>query len=98
MQEALNRYPNLDIRAGSVFDLVLGPPPMSHDVPRSEVKGVKLGSFPISLAVVRAHTDMLPCRLGRGHNVLASRHLHRDVPFGRDTHRFARLPVRIYND
>ncbi|EIW52602.1 glucose-inhibited division protein A subfamily [Trametes versicolor FP-101664 SS1] len=42
MQNALKHYPNLDIRAGSVFDLVLGPPPMSHDIPRSEVKGVKL--------------------------------------------------------
>ncbi|KAI0824423.1 glucose-inhibited division protein A subfamily [Trametes gibbosa] len=44
MQEALNRYPNLDIRAGSVFDLVLGPSPMVHDLPRSEVQGVKLDS------------------------------------------------------
>ncbi|KAH9851003.1 glucose-inhibited division protein A subfamily [Lenzites betulinus] len=44
MQEALNRYPNLDIRSGSVFDLVLGPPPMEHDFVRSEVKGVKLDS------------------------------------------------------
>ncbi|KAI8977779.1 glucose-inhibited division protein A subfamily [Trametes punicea] len=44
MQEALHRYPNLDIRAGSVFDLVLGPLSMSHDLPRSVVQGVKLDS------------------------------------------------------
>ncbi|KAI0631425.1 glucose-inhibited division protein A subfamily [Trametes polyzona] len=44
MQEALDRYPNLDIRAGSVFDLVLGPPPISQDFARSEVRGVKLDS------------------------------------------------------
>ncbi|CDO76826.1 hypothetical protein BN946_scf185033.g23 [Trametes cinnabarina] len=44
MQESLHRYPNLDIRAGSVFDLVLGPPSTSYDMPRSEIRGVKLDS------------------------------------------------------
>ncbi|KAI9065742.1 glucose-inhibited division protein A subfamily [Trametes sanguinea] len=44
MQEALHRYPNLDIRAGSVFDLVLSPPSTSYGLPRSEIRGVKLDS------------------------------------------------------
>ncbi|KAH9912974.1 glucose-inhibited division protein A subfamily [Epithele typhae] len=45
MQAALFNYPNLDIRAGSVFDLVLSHPTTSSsvtDFPRSEVRGVKL--------------------------------------------------------
>ncbi|KAM5545802.1 hypothetical protein V8D89_000840 [Ganoderma adspersum] len=44
MQTRLHSYPNLDIRAGSVFDLVLGQPSMSTDFPRSEVRGVTLDS------------------------------------------------------
>ncbi|KAI0654280.1 glucose-inhibited division protein A subfamily [Cubamyces menziesii] len=44
MQDALSWYPNLDIHAGSVFDLVLGPSPLSPDCSRPEVRGVKLDS------------------------------------------------------
>ncbi|KAI0773122.1 glucose-inhibited division protein A subfamily [Trametes elegans] len=44
MQETLRGYPNLDTRPGSVFDLVLGPPPISANSPRLEVRGVKLDS------------------------------------------------------
>ncbi|KAI0329454.1 glucose-inhibited division protein A subfamily [Cubamyces sp. BRFM 1775] len=44
MQDALSRYPNLDIHGGSVFDLVLGPPSLSPDSARAEVRGVKLES------------------------------------------------------
>ncbi|RPD53908.1 glucose-inhibited division protein A subfamily [Lentinus tigrinus ALCF2SS1-7] len=44
MQAALHNYPNLDIHAGSVFDLVLNQPPLSADFPRAEVRGVKLDS------------------------------------------------------
>ena len=43
MQTTLHSYPNLDIHAGSVFDLVLGQPSMSTDFPRLEVRGVTLG-------------------------------------------------------
>ena len=45
MQATLHGYTNLDIRAGSVFDLVLGQPAVSADFPRSEVRGVTLGTF-----------------------------------------------------
>ncbi|KAI0354469.1 glucose-inhibited division protein A subfamily [Trametes cingulata] len=44
MQDALRNYPNLDIRAGSVFDLVLGASSKSFPSPVSEVRGVKLDS------------------------------------------------------
>ncbi|KAI0370776.1 glucose-inhibited division protein A subfamily [Pilatotrama ljubarskyi] len=44
MQDALHRYPNLHIRAGSVFDLVLSTPAQSVLSPASEVRGVKLDS------------------------------------------------------
>ena len=45
MQATLHGYTNLDIRAGSVFDLVLGQPTTSTDFPRSEVRGVTLGAL-----------------------------------------------------
>ncbi|KAI0738211.1 glucose-inhibited division protein A subfamily [Daedaleopsis nitida] len=44
MQSALNSCRNLDIRAGSVFDLVLSPPPPSAGPSRAEIRGVKLDS------------------------------------------------------
>ncbi|KAI0700807.1 glucose-inhibited division protein A subfamily [Cerioporus squamosus] len=45
MQAALHSYPNLDIYAGSVFDLVLKQPDSSSaQLPRAEVRGVKLDS------------------------------------------------------
>ncbi|TBU27479.1 glucose-inhibited division protein A subfamily [Dichomitus squalens] len=44
MQAALRSYPNLSIHAGSVFDLVLGHPLGSTDLPGAEVRGVKLDS------------------------------------------------------
>ncbi|KAL7278263.1 hypothetical protein ACG7TL_008239 [Trametes sanguinea] len=53
MQEALHRYPNLDIRAGSVFDLVLSTPSTSYDLPRSEIRGVKLDSGEIHIGMKR---------------------------------------------
>ena len=43
MQAALHNHPNLDIYAGSVFDLVLNQPSLSTEFPRAEVRGVKLG-------------------------------------------------------
>ncbi|KAI0668201.1 glucose-inhibited division protein A subfamily [Trametes maxima] len=43
MQSALHNYPNLNIRAGSVFDLVLGNV-TRHGSSHSEVRGVKLDS------------------------------------------------------
>ena len=45
MQAALHSYPNLDIHAGSVFDLVLSHPVVPSDLPRAEIRGVKLGKF-----------------------------------------------------
>ncbi|KAI0755509.1 glucose-inhibited division protein A subfamily [Fomes fomentarius] len=42
MQSALRSYPNLDIHAGSVFDLVLSHPTITAEFPRAEVGGVKL--------------------------------------------------------
>lgn len=46
MQEALFNYPNLDVRAGSVFDLVLDHTASSTGSagPTSEVRGVRLGN------------------------------------------------------
>ena len=43
MQAALHNCPNLDILAGSVFDLVLSNPSVTTDLPLSEIRGVKLG-------------------------------------------------------
>ena len=43
MQAALHNCPNLDIVAGSVFDLVLSHPSVTTDFPLSEIRGVKLG-------------------------------------------------------
>ncbi len=44
MQAALYSYPNLDIRAGSVFDLAFSQRMTSTDFPRAEVCGVTLGA------------------------------------------------------
>ncbi|KAL1669293.1 glucose inhibited division protein A-domain-containing protein [Schizophyllum commune] len=49
MQGTLNNYPNLDVRAGSVFDLVFDVPP-SLNGPHSKIVGVKLDSG-----------DIIPC-------------------------------------
>ncbi|TRM62673.1 glucose inhibited division protein A-domain-containing protein [Schizophyllum amplum] len=48
MQRTLFNYPNLDVRAGSVFDLVFDAPP-SADGPPSKIVGVKLDSGDIVL-------------------------------------------------
>ena len=45
IQAMLHNYPNLELRAGSVFDLVLNKPSVSTDFLRSEVRGVQLGEF-----------------------------------------------------
>ena len=48
MQETLFNYPNLDVRAGSVFDLVLdrGPASTGPAGPTFAVRGVRLGNKP----------------------------------------------------
>ena len=51
MQNFLLNYPNLDVRAGSVFDLVLNPTvPLAYESSSSRnvlaaIDGVRLGSF-----------------------------------------------------
>ena len=55
MQKFLLNYPNLEIRAGSVFDLVLNPTVPNYEPSTSQsvlaaVDGVRLGSF-VALSV-----------------------------------------------
>ena len=45
IQSMLHNYPNLELRAGSVFDLVLNKPSASTDFLHSEVRGVQLGEL-----------------------------------------------------
>lgn len=64
MQAALNEYPNLTIKAGSVSDIVLGaeilPPTPGQNNVLGEIKGIKLGtSHHIQLR------SCLPCRFRR---------------------------------
>ena len=53
MQETLFNYPNLDVRAGSAFDLVLDHTTASTG-PVPAVRGVRLGN---KLLVVSEHSD-----------------------------------------
>ncbi len=55
MQNFLLNYPNLDIRAGSVFDLVLNPTVPNYEPSSSQsvlagIGGVRLGNF-VALSV-----------------------------------------------
>lgn len=65
MQNFLLNYPNLDVRAGSVFDLVLNPTVPSTYESRSSrnvlaaIDGVRLGS-PYSICTSAFPTDMSP--------------------------------------
>jgi tRNA uridine 5-carboxymethylaminomethyl modification enzyme len=46
MQDILFRYPNLDVRAGSVFDLVLRQTNQgSSSAPAQKVEGIRLGAL-----------------------------------------------------
>lgn len=56
MQETLFNYPNLDVRAGSVFDLVLDHTTASTGPggPTLAVQGVRLGNNPL---FVSKHLD-----------------------------------------
>ena len=61
MQEALFNYPNLDIRAGSAFDLVLDHTAVSTGPadPTSEVRGVRLGNELLSASAHRVNRTTL---------------------------------------
>ena len=58
MHEALRNCPNLVIQASSVFDLVLNHPTSTPEYPRSEIRGVKLGGYLLSLSDVLAQSGV----------------------------------------
>jgi len=55
MQHILNNYPGLDIRAGSVFDLVLDYTEPSPN-PLGKISGVLLGKFQAIVGILFAYT------------------------------------------
>jgi len=61
MQEALFNYPNLDVRAGSAFDLVLDHTAVSTGPagPTSAVRGIRLGNELMFASVHRADRAVL---------------------------------------
>ena len=83
MQGMLFSYPNLDVRAGSVFDLVIE---RSRSDARSwgKIIGVKLG-MPSSISILHFLTPF--ARQWRGNFMLSGRNLHRDLPVRRDSYR-----------
>ena len=91
MQGTLNNYPNLDVRAGSVFDLVFDVPP-SLNGPPSRIVGVKLGMSPIICCFDLAHI----VRLWRRHTLLSGRDMHRHLLGWRDPHRAQTFPCWTY--
>ena len=91
MQGTLNNYPNLDVRAGSVFDLVFDVPP-SLNGPPSKIVGVKLGMPSTPLCLHLAYIF----RLWRHHILLSGRDMHRDLFGWRDPHRAQAFPCWTY--
>lgn len=61
MQEALFNYPNLDVRAGSAFDLVLDHTAVSTGPagPTSAVRGIRLGNALLSSSAHRVNRMVL---------------------------------------
>lgn len=77
MQELIGRYPGLDVRAGSVFDLVFdhSKEPLEDKRRWGKVIGVRLGKPKIRL--FRIVIDRR--RFGRSYRLLAGRHMHWNV-------------------
>ena len=99
MQNTLFHYPNLEARAGSVFDLVFNKPlsetfpehsPNPHELPR--ISGVQLGAYILLLSIYSSTQYVLSHRLWGIHWLLASCYLHWYIPLWRDSHRF--VPIR----
>jgi hypothetical protein len=86
IQETLNNYPNLEIRAGSVHDLIF-----DHtltDGTWGTVTGVRLGTYSADL-FSRLPRLSAQHRIRRGCALLPGRYLHGHLPLRRDPHRYA---------
>lgn len=83
MQETLHNYPNLDIRAASVHDLVF-----EHDTAIDDtwgtVTGVRLGELHI---LFYPQLCLYFVRLGRDCTLLSGHNLYWDISFGGDSYR-----------
>lgn len=94
MHDMLFNYPNLDIRAASVFDLSVDRSPRDGESSyyasgMGSIAGLKLGASPCLsplLVFIDRHMPLLP-RHRRDNIMLQCRHLHWDVFVRRDTYR-----------
>lgn len=95
MQHTLSTYPNLDIRSGSVLDLVFDNTRYNGESGSNQetwgtVIGVRLGKFP-SKVNIRVLLLKIASRLRRGYRLLPRHPLHGHLPLWRDSHRY--LPI-----
>ena len=92
MQDTMFGYPNLDVRAGSVFDLVFDHthyPVDSSCHTWARVKGVRLRKSAHSLLCEKNLSLSSSTPRFRGdHQLFSGGCLHWDVSFGRDSHRY----------
>jgi len=89
MQNIIFGYPNLDVRAASVFDLVFdhGVPPSTSTFSSTwgTVTGVRLGARATNAHTTKRLTDTF-LRDGRCDQVLQSRYLHWNISRSRDSY------------
>ena len=82
MQKALNEYPNLTIKAGSVSDIVLGaeilPPTPGQNNVQGEIKGIKLGklTFSVSFCLLSSLTSLSNSLISLLHNSESGEVIH----------------------
>lgn len=85
MQEILFNYPDLQVKSGSVFDLVFDHSDASTSNQWAKIAGVKLGANAVSQG--GSTLTETAGRLGRSHPLFAGCRLYGDVPLWRDPHR-----------